>query len=190
MQHHGAPTRLMDWTYSIMIATYFAVENATTDSAVWEIDTAWLLDTTKKYLSRKGVEYKSLAVHTGRVSEEDAIKRFKDIYLSSTMQFVRITSPYYKDERLTAQQGVFTCPGDVSATFMENLIAMEGGSDAIVKYIIPLTLRRQMLYQLFAANIGRFTLFPGLDGFANTLRIFHPVVWNIDFAPNGNGGVA
>lgn len=44
MQHHGAPTRLADWTYSLYVATYFALENIEWDkeSAVWAISSKWL----------------------------------------------------------------------------------------------------------------------------------------------------
>src|SRR5262245_30744213 len=41
MQHHGAPTRFADFTYSLYIAAYFALEAADGDCAVWCIDAKW-----------------------------------------------------------------------------------------------------------------------------------------------------
>src|SRR2546429_3912433 len=38
MQHYGAPTRLLDWTESLYVATYFAVEKEPQyDGAIWVI---------------------------------------------------------------------------------------------------------------------------------------------------------
>src|SRR5262249_22831199 len=35
MQDHGAPTRLLDFTWSPYVAAFFALHNATTEAAVW-----------------------------------------------------------------------------------------------------------------------------------------------------------
>ena len=61
---------------------------------------------------------------------------------------------------------------------MENLEALPGhdSQDNVVKIVIPLAERRPALRNLFQMGISRTSLFPGLDGFSDSLSIYHPVV--------------
>ena len=44
MRHYGAPTRLLDWTYSIFVAAYFALDSSDRDSpsCIWAVELTWL----------------------------------------------------------------------------------------------------------------------------------------------------
>src|SRR5205823_11959746 len=42
MRHYGAPSRLLDFTYSLFIATYFAAEAERSQPVVWAMNKTWL----------------------------------------------------------------------------------------------------------------------------------------------------
>ncbi|MGH9418421.1 MAG: hypothetical protein ACRD3J_00490, partial [Thermoanaerobaculia bacterium] len=85
-------------------------------------------------------------------------------------------TPFRQNDRLRIQRGTFLVPGEVSSGFMDNLRAMSGYEDDInlVKLVLPRRVRAEALEHLYSMNISRTSLFPGLDGYAQSLGLFHP----------------
>lgn len=179
MQHHGAPTRLLDFTYSIYIAAYFAVEAAHTDCAVWAINGQWAMKEAVVAFEQAGKpDSRTLTEDI----QEDHEKTFYPLFFERP--FVKSATPlnpFRLNERLRTQKGVFLVPGDATIGFMENLEALSGHSDNAIKVIIPFDMRHEVLERLYDMNISRTSLFPGLDGYAQSLGIYHlayhPVRW-------------
>lgn len=176
MQHHGAPTRLLDFTYSIYVATYFAVEMAEDDAAVWAVNGPWALQqsvTLMRAANKSGSDKLSQPLLND--SDEDI---FNELFFSSPQICVAYpTNPFRLHNRLHLQRGVFLFPGAVNKSFTTNLTAMPGYEepDNVLKLIIPSSLRREALQRLFQLPISRTTLFPGLDGYAQSLNVYHAV---------------
>jgi hypothetical protein len=63
---------------------------------------------------------------------------------------------------------------------MDNLAALDDGTlrDHLHKITVPRALRIEVLKELKNMNLGRATLFPGLDGFARSLGV------NVEIATN------
>ena len=176
MQHYGAPTRLLDFTYSIVIAAYFALENAEKDCSVWAINGIWAIEKSADCFRKGSQEWKFLK---GDITEKNEKIFNKAFRRHNPKTFACQMNPFRLNERLTIQKGVFMCPGNVALPFECNLKNLKEWNvkKNIVKIIIPHQLKRKSLDFLSSMSITRSTLFPGLDGFAQSLSISLPVKW-------------
>jgi FRG domain len=169
MQHYGAPTRLLDFTYSIYVATYFALENAEGEEdkkcAVWAINGDWAVRESGDLFKKGSVQRTFLRA---QITEKSA-KAFNRTFMGRTSKPLACPmNPFRLNERLTIQKGVFMCPGDVTQPFESNLCSLPNWDKKqnVVKLHISQNRRREFLDSLSDMNISRATLFPGLDGFA------------------------
>lgn len=186
MRHHGAPTRLLDFTYSIYVAAYFALEDAGEgkDGLIWGIKREWCDPTACDIINKQGKGLKGEWVKKPLSNKEDE-KAFCSIFLrNDPFKVVAAMNPFSLSQRITTQLGVFMCPGDVNVTFVKNLTALDGWDQSgnILKIRIPQASRINILKDLFDMNINRASLFPGLDGFASSLGVYHPVIFR-DLVP-------
>jgi hypothetical protein len=169
MRHYGAPTRLLDWTYTFSIALYFAVEFATAECAIWAVDARWC--------NRRS---------RARIKEDKGSVVAADPYFQQLGTFVRLfcreesTALVYRvnsfvlNQRLAIQKGLFLCPGCISMTFEENFEGLQEDDPSSASHLIKLCidpgLHRDALRRLHYMNVSRETLFPGLDGLPQALN--------------------
>ncbi|MBR0757803.1 FRG domain-containing protein [Bradyrhizobium jicamae] len=160
MQHHGAPTRLLDFTWSPYVAAFFALERATADAAVWAICPPLL--------------------NSGRTARPSQISRpgeigpwikgnYENYFLPGEHRVVVIGEPHRMNERLVAQSGTFLMPGRLDEP-VETTISEQYGKDALIKFVLRTKkIRAEAMERLYAMNITNATLFPGIDGLARSL---------------------
>jgi len=175
MRHHGAPTRLLDFSYSIYVAAYFALEDAADRCAVWAVRMEWASEESRRLFRAAGKRCELL--DRGRLGESDE-SLFAPTFLDPP--FVPSTfplNPFRLNERLRIQKGIFLIQGDITVPFEENLLALPGHDDEanLVRIEIPRSLQEEAIEHLYYMNITRTSLFPGLDGYARALRIWHPI---------------
>jgi hypothetical protein len=174
MQHHGAPTRLLDWSYSFYVGVYFAAENAKPNSegAVWAVNLDWCW-------KRAEVSIPSTIMSRLKVDDKD-VEAHREL-LACDRRIVLPLNPLQIDERLAMQQGLFLAPLDLTVNYMQNILGM-GERDEIKQHLRKILilwdakLLKEVLAELRQMNISRRTLFPDLDGLACDLRNLIPML--------------
>jgi len=158
MQHHGAPTRLIDFTWSPYVAAFFALENSTTNAAVWAINGA-------------KITYQDLADQALDPHDFDPRRPgiLRDRYLRNESDRVVVSEPTILIQRLVAQSGTFAIPATIERPINEILSDHPIPDDTIAKFILPKRIRREAIEDLRRMNILNATLFPGLDGLARSI---------------------
>jgi len=147
-QHHGLPTRLLDWSINPLAALWFTVQcEPVTD---------------KKGKALDGVVWTFFPENGDLISAEDIEKqKFKPFGVPRTLLF----QPNVVAQRINAQQGWFSIHKYSSS--IKNFVPFEQNreyKDRLVKLEIPGSKFESFRYDLDRFGVNRSTLFPDLDG--------------------------
>ena len=150
MQDHGAPTRLLDFTWSPYVAAFFALHNATAEAVIWACN-PFEIERRKKI----------------SVEEPGAFRRY---FLSSPKPFVWMGEPHAMNRRLIAQSGTFLVPAILNQPIDAILANYPDPKHTLIKFILPADkIREKGMRELYKMNITQATLFPDFDGLARSL---------------------
>ena len=161
MQDHGAPTRLLDFTWSPYVAAFFALHNATKDGVIWACNPAEIEKMKQVDLANPG--------------------SFRKYFLTGSGSFVWLGEPYAMNRRLIAQSGTFLVPGVLNKSIERILREYPNPRGTLVKFILPADkVREKGMRELYRMNITQSTLFPDLDGLARSLAFELEFHWAYD----------
>lgn len=170
-QHHGLSTRLLDWTYSPMIAMHFVTEgpeHLEEDGVIWAVDhtrTNALLPARLSAL----LEDEGTAVFTADMLSRasDSLRAFDAL---SPDPFVAFFEPPSLDDRIINQYALFSLVSDPQVRLDEWLAAHP---EVFRRIIVPCEIKVEIRDRLDNSNITERVLYPGLDGLTRWLNRYY-----------------
>ena len=164
-QHHGLPTRLLDWTQSALVALHFAVSEDNLedmeahDGVVWRLDIkelhALLPEKYQQIMAQSQAEVFSvdmLGAAAGSLAEYD-----RDMGKNAMV----VLEPPSISARIVNQYAFFS----VIPMEMTDVEAfLDRCTEHTVKYVIDKKLRWRIRDMLDQLNMSERTVYPGLDG--------------------------
>ncbi len=166
-QHHGLPTRLLDWTYSPYVALHFAtneLEHFAEDGQIRCINYVGLNQFLPDPL-RSVIEKESSNVYTPELL--DTVIRNLDELEAFEETFLLFLEPPSIDNRIVNQYALFSMLSKAEAELDKWL---DGHKSLSYNIRIPAALKWEIRDKLDQANITERVLFPGLGGLSQWLK--------------------
>lgn len=168
-QHHGLPTRLLDWTFSPYVALHFVTAAPTNlagcDGVVWAVNfeklRAYLPDGFRAWLEREDANGFSVEM-LSRIHADPFT-----LHEISGKELVLFFEPPSMDGRIVNQFALFSMMSHPRA-YLDDWLRAHAG--VFRRIIIPAALKWEVRDKLDQANISERVLFPGLDGLTSWLR--------------------
>ena len=167
-QHHGLPTRLLDWTYSPLVAAHFATLDPDhgADRAVWRLDWQRVHEAFGFPPLSLFPQDVSRALDRTDAPQGDGVSPWQLFEADADGEpFACLIEPASLDQRIVAQSAVFTLCSDTSRSF-DQFLEENGLGDSLTRLVVRGADVPRLRDQLDLVGIDERRLFPDLDGVA------------------------
>jgi hypothetical protein len=169
-QHRGLPTRLLDWTYSPLVALHFATEHPDDfdrDGVVWCVN---FVEANKRLPARLRRIMARERSQTVTVDMLAVFKELRDFDALSRAPFLVFLEPPAIDRRTLNQLALFSLMNSPTAEIDDWL---QRHPDLTRRIVIPAELKWEIRDKLDQANVNERILFPDLDGLSRWLTRYY-----------------
>lgn len=169
-QHHGLPTRFLDWTFSPNVALHFMTDNISTfnkDGIIWVVDFVELKNHMPSDLKAKLNKQNTLSFSSVELKKYigNSIADIEN-YNNKNGDALLFFEPPSIDDRIVNQFALFSFMLNPNT---DKLKWLEQFPHLYTKIIIPSSLKWEIRDKLDQSNITERIIYPGLDGISKWL---------------------